>query len=179
MVDRGIGTYSRLKVTASDRQDMFVPYEPREIAVPRPSGISAERKRILMLGRLRCKMGREVAILKRRRRREAKCEAREVIRSFINGASDEEDRRALSSDHREGNAADDEDCEAFWANLPVDVSREQHIRDIPNPPMPQVRGIGVRTTVRRRAIGREERSLPSRRCMVLNCFHFGCDGGHA
>ena len=179
MAALGSGTYARLKVTPNDRQGPFVPYEPREVTMPRPSGISAERKRWLMRGRLRCKIGKEAALLRRRRRREAKCEVREVIRSFINEASEEEDQEALSSDRDERTAAEDDECEAFWANLPVEVSREQHIRDIPSLPEPLIRGIGVRAMDMRRTLILGKRSQPNRRCTVLSCFHFGCDGGHS
>ena len=173
MAALGSGTYVRLKPGSSERPnpDPFVPYEPRVVMVPVPSGGSAERKRWLMRGRLRCKIGKEAALLRRRRRRDAKSEVREVIRSFIgdaDGASPNLDERATE---------EDEECEAFWANLPVEVSRERHILNIPSPPTYDFRGkAGKPRSERPREKRRDELS---QRCTVLTCFHFGCNGGHS
>ena len=75
----GSGTYALLKPSPSV-DSSFVPYEPLVEKMASPSGISAERKRWLMKGRLLCKIGKEAALLRRRRRKEAKVEVREVIK---------------------------------------------------------------------------------------------------
>ena len=176
----GSGTYARLTVTPSVQTcgdlSPFVPYVPRVVTMPVPSGMSAERKRWLMRGRLRCKLGKEAALLRRRRREDAKCEVSEVIRSFIGEASDAEDR-PHDADLDEQATMEDEECEAFWANLPVEVSREKHIRDIPSLPTGAIRGKTAK--VRDVRPGVQRRSQPSQRCTVLTCFHFGCNGGHS
>ena len=84
----GSGTYSRLKPVGSGCDD-FVPYIPATFDPPVPCGVSAERKRWLLRGRLLCRISREAAELKRIRRRKAKEEVREVIRSFISSVEDE------------------------------------------------------------------------------------------
>ena len=67
MAALGSGTYARLKPTPNAGDEgPFVPYEPRVVMVPVPLGGSAERKRWLMRGRLRCKIGKEAALLRRR-----------------------------------------------------------------------------------------------------------------
>ena len=99
-----------------------------------PSGESAERKRWLMRGRLRCKIGKEAALLRRRRRKDAKGEVREVIRSFVDDAGGEGDQVAHDPDHSGHATAEDKDCEAFWASLPVEVSRGKHFLNIPTKP---------------------------------------------
>ena len=102
--------------------------------MPSPSGASAERKRWLMRGRLFCNNGKEAALLRRRRRKAAKVEVREVIKSFIGEADVEGVRGEDEPVHNRQATDDDDDCELFWANLPVEVSRERHILNIPTRP---------------------------------------------
>ena len=129
-VAMGSGTYTRLKPSLSGDVS-FVPYVPREVLVPSPSGDSAPRKRWLMRGRVLCK---EASMLRRRRRRVAKIEDREAISSFVGDADVEGDLGVKEPGHGRLNTDDDDDCEQFWACLPVEVSRERHILDIPTEP---------------------------------------------
>ena len=178
MAALGSGTYARLKPTPNaGNEGHFVLYEPRVVVVPVPSGVSAERKRWLMRGRLRCKIAKSAALLRRRRRKDAKSEVREVIRSFIGEADGARDQEALSSDLDERATAEDEECEAFWASLPVEVSRERHILNIPSLPTHDFLGKAVKS--RNEQPGVQRRAELSRRCTVLTCFHFGCNGGHS
>ena len=78
-VAMGSGTYTRLKPSLSGDMS-FVPCVPREVLVPSPSGASAERRPWLMRGRV---LYKEAAMLRRRRRKAAKIEVREVISSFV------------------------------------------------------------------------------------------------
>ena len=84
----GSGTYSRLKPEASCDSG-FVPYVPLTDEPLMPSGASAERKRWLMRGRLLCRIGKEAADLRRLRRKNAKREVRELIRSFVGDTVDD------------------------------------------------------------------------------------------
>ena len=132
-VAHGSGTYARLKPSPSG-DESFVPYMPREVVMPSPSGASAERKRWLMKGRLLLRQGKEAAQLRRRRRREAKVEVREVIVSFIGDADVVGDQGVTEPEHDQQMTEDDNDCEQFWASLPVELSRETHLLDIPTRP---------------------------------------------
>ena len=67
----GSGHYARLKPSPSG-DESFVPYVPRDVMVPSPSGVSAERKRWLMRGRLLYRNGKGAALLRRFRRKAAK-----------------------------------------------------------------------------------------------------------
>ena len=145
--------------------------------IPVQLGVSAERKRWLMRGRLRCKIGKEAALLRRRRRKDAKSEVREVIRSFVGEADGARVQEAPSSELDERATAEDEECEAFWASLPVEVSREQHILNIPSLPTHGFPGKAVKSRDER--LGVQRRDVLSRRCTVLTCIHLGCNGGHS
>ena len=141
----GNGTYSRLKPCGEADAD-FTPYVPALFDPAAPSGASAERKRWLMRGRVLCKMGREDARLRRQRRKEAKAEVSEVIRTFIQATNGGEHARyeemAETRSHADGDelrrSADDlldrkdeADSEEFWMNLPASDSRTGHIQGIP------------------------------------------------
>ena len=69
-----------------------------------------------------------------RRRRAANIKVREIIKSFIGEADVEGVRGDDEPEHNRQATDDDEDCELFWANLPVEVSRERHILNIPTRP---------------------------------------------
>ena len=68
---------------------------------------------------------KEAAMLRRRRRKAAKIEVREVISSFVGDADVEGDLGVKEPGHDRLNTDDDDDCEQFWACLPVEVSREK------------------------------------------------------
>ena len=129
----GSGTYSQLKPRPSG-DDSFVPYVPREVVVPEPSGVSAEKKRWLMRGRLLCRNSKEAALLRRSRRRIAKIEVREVISSFLGNAGNEVAQGIVEPEHSEQATEDDKVSEEFWASLPVVASRERHVLNIPTKP---------------------------------------------
>ena len=185
----GSGTYTRLRPHpgagqgSSDESSVepssFMPYEPRVIMRPSPAGESAERKRWLMSGRLRCKIGREAALLRRRRRKEAKSEAREVISSFIGDAEGDGGQDAYEPNCDEQTAAEDNECEIFWANLPVEVSREKHLLNIPTRPGRSCHVERLMSGSRCKQPAVQRRAELGRRCTVLTCFEFGCNGGHS
>jgi len=129
----GSGTYARLNPSPSG-DGSFAPYVPREEMAPEPSGVSAERKRWLMKGRLLYRNCKEAALLRRRRRKIAKSEVREVISSFLGDAGNEGAQGTDEPEHNEQATEDDKASEEFWANLPVVVSRERHILRIPTKP---------------------------------------------
>ena len=157
---RGSGTYSRLKPGAGGLDD-FVPYAPATFAPPVPSGCSAEQKRRLMRGRLLCKIGKEAARLRRQRRKDAKVEVREVIRSFISAADGEgqtmddgvvadsspagENLSQQTDDQWEQALGSDNSDEEFWATLPTTDSRTMHIQGIPSRPDRSFPGKAVRS----------------------------------
>ena len=87
-----------------------------------------------MRGRLLYRKGKEAALLRRRRRKAAKIEVREVIDSFIGDAGVEGALRVDEPEHDWQITDDDDECELFWANMPVEVSRERHILNIPTRP---------------------------------------------
>ena len=102
----GSGTYTQLKPRPSG-DDSFSPYVPREVVVPEPSGVSAEKKRWLMRGRLLYRNSKEAALLRRRRRRFAKIEVREVISSFLGNAGNEVAQGIVEPEHSEQATEDD------------------------------------------------------------------------
>ena len=63
----GNGTYSRLR-PAIGTTEGFAPYVPATFEPSTPTGMSAERKRWLMKGRMLCKINSEAARLRRQRR---------------------------------------------------------------------------------------------------------------
>ena len=137
----GNGTYAMLKPTIS-YDDSFVPYVPEQFGEPQPAkGESAERKRWLLLGRLRCKQGMEERRRKRLRRKEAKSEVRELIRSFCDDGAD---ALATSESMCEA-AADDASDEEFWKSLPSVIERERHVHMIPTNPCRQFPGKAIRS----------------------------------
>ena len=129
----GSGTYSQLKPRPSG-DDSFVPYVPRDVVVPEPSGVSAEKKRWLMRGRLLCRNSKEAALLRRSRRRIAKIEVRKVISSFLGNAGNEVAQGIVEPEHSEQATEDDKVSEEVWASLPVVASRERHVLNIPTKP---------------------------------------------
>ena len=92
-----------------------------------------------MQGRVRCKIASQAAKLRRLRRREAKTEVAEVIRSFMQAANgvNHEDGPATSVGgqgaggeepiHLAGSDSDEE----FWMNLPAISDRTSRIQCIP------------------------------------------------
>ena len=127
----GSGTYAALR-PAMDVDESFVPYTPEAFSDPQPtSGESAERKRWLLRGRLLCKQAKEERRKRRLRRKEAKVEVRELIRTFC-----EDDARVppapieLPSEE----VADDASDEEFWTSMPSVIDRERHILEIPTKP---------------------------------------------
>ena len=64
----------------------------------------------------------------------AKCEVREVISSFLGEAGNDGARVDVELEHDVRAMEDDKASEEFWASLPVEVSREKHIQDIPTKP---------------------------------------------
>ena len=166
----GNGTYSRLKAEASC-DDGFVPYVPLADKPLVPSGASAERKRWLMRGRLLCKIGKEAAELRRRRRKVAKLEVREVIRSFMDGAGDDvrlpgessvlsrlfsgcdvaeehtSNLSGLGGEQVVPAPGDDNSDEEFWSNLPSVDSRAKRLLSIPSGPDRSFPGKAVRSRV--------------------------------
>ena len=81
-----------------------------------------------MRGRVLCRLGKEAARLRRQRRKNAKKEVREVIRSFISAADDvEHTRNEVAAVHAAGGDSDEE----FWRNLPTVTDRSCRIRDVP------------------------------------------------
>lgn len=131
----GSGTYSRLKL-GNDGCDGFAPYEPVVFDPPVPCGESAERKRWLLRGRVLGRQYREAAKLKRLRRKRAKEEVREVIRSFIDGSCEEEPVHEVSNDDS------GEDC---WLTLPTTDSRTNHIQSMPSQPIRNFPGRAMRS----------------------------------
>ena len=121
----GSGTYSRLKPVNGGCDD-FVPYVPFAFGPPIPSGESAERKRWLLRGRVLLKQYREAVRLKKLRRKEAKEEVREAIRSFIEDPCEDDPMQELGND----------ECgEEFWLALPAMDCRTSHIQNIPTQPV--------------------------------------------
>ena len=94
-----------------------------------------------------CRMGREAARLRRQRRKEAKAEVSEVIRTFIQATNNEEhasdevivetrsnaDDNALlrSTDKPLDIQGESNSDEEFWLNLPASDSRTDHTWCIP------------------------------------------------
>ena len=137
----GKGTYATLKPKISD-DDSFVPYVPEQFCEPQSAnGDSAERKRWLLLGRLRCKLGMEERRRKRLRRKEAKSEVRDLIRSFVDGDAG----ASAPNDSRHEAAVDDASDEEFWTSLPSVIERERHIITIPTYPCRQFPGKAIRS----------------------------------
>ena len=133
----GGGTYSRLK-PGNDGCDDFTPYVPVLFDPPVPCGESAERKRWLLRGRVLCRQYRGAARLKRLRRKKAKEEVREVIRSFIDDSCEDEPVHEVSKN---------ESNETFWLTLPTTDSRASHIQSIPTQPSRSFPGRAVRSRV--------------------------------
>ena len=125
----GNGTYSRLKPEPSCDSG-FVPYEPLMDEPLKPSGESAERKRWLMRGRLLYKISKEAAEVRRRRRKIAKLEVREVIRSFLDG-DDDDAQLPVFSRHSSGcEAAPDHTCNSsFSRHSSACVATADHTRN--------------------------------------------------
>ena len=167
MVLSGSGLYSRLTPNVSSDPN-FSPYVPCTFAdaVPRV-GRSAEDKRKLMLARIRGRPAKEARIRKRLRKFEARANLKTLIDSFVAEPSDLECEPAseVNSD------------EEFWNNLPVDEVRREWMRNIPSPPAHDFRGKALKS--RSKQPGVHRRAELSRRCTVLTCFNFGCDGGHS
>ena len=167
----GSGTYSRLKPGCSGGDD-FVPYIPATFVPPVPCGVSAERKRWLLRGRVLCRLGKEAAKLKRLRRKKAKEEVREVIRSFISSAEDEgqpmdevvavagsgssvENLSQQTREYLEQEMGNDDSDEEFWLALPTTDSRTNHIQSIPTQPSRSFPGRAVRSRVGALEVGCE------------------------
>ena len=107
---------------------------------------------MVLRGRLLYKLGKEAALVRRRRRKEVKSEVREVIRSFLDDTGDGGQpeaavlRSASGSTDSELNRLKDEQGqslavvtdgssdEEFWANLPILGSRERHMLNVPTKP---------------------------------------------
>ena len=128
-------------------------------------GRAAEDKRQRMLVRLCGRLAKEARDRKRMRKVEARASLKALIDSFAADPVEGERERA-------GEVDSDEE---FWNNLPVGEARHERLLMIPIPPVRGVRGM-----VRAEAKGARARGqvLSGRRCTVLNCFSFGCDGGH-
>ena len=136
----GSGTYALLKPKPSGDCN-FVPYVPTVDKVASPSGISAARKRMLLTGRLLYKLGREAAVVRRRRRKEVKTEVRELIRTFLGDEDDGGQQQAavqtiVMDDQGQKEPVEPGACsdEEFWAKLPVVSSRERHMLNVPTKP---------------------------------------------
>ena len=78
---------------------------------------------------------------KRLRRKEAKSEVRELIRSFCDDGAE-----ALATGESLGEAAaDDASDEEFWKSLPSVIERERHVHMIPTNPCRQFPGKAIRS----------------------------------
>ena len=118
-----------------------------------------------MLVRLSGRLAKEARDRKRMRKVEAKASLQALIDSFVADPVEGERKRAGEVDS----------SEEFWNNLPVGEARRERLLMIPIPPAHGFRGM-----VRAGAKGAHARGRvrSGRRCTVLNCFSFGCDGGH-
>ena len=127
----GSGTYAALKPKISE-DESFKQYIPETFSEPLPvGGDSAERKRWLLRGRLLCKQGKEERRKRRLRRKEAKIEVRELIRTFC---EDDASEPLASSESLIEEVADDASDEEFWTSMPSVIDRERHILEIPTKP---------------------------------------------
>ena len=131
----GSGTYTQLKPKEGDGGD-FVPYVPTTFEAPVPAGgESAERKRWLLRGRILCKQNKEAMRLKRLRRKVAKAEVREAIRSFVDGPCDDDPVTEVGEDNSD---------EEFWLTLPAMDTRVNRIQSIPTQPVRKFPGKATR-----------------------------------
>ena len=96
-----------------------MPFVPRDVMVPSPSGVAAEQKGWLMRGRLLYRKGKETALLRRRRRKAAKSEVREVISSFIGDAGEEGAQGDDEPEHDWQATEDDKACEGGVLGQPA------------------------------------------------------------
>ena len=84
------------------------------------------------------KQNREAVRLKKLRRKEAKEEVREVIRSFIEDSCEDDPMQEL------GNDESDEKC---WLALPAMDCRTSHIQNVPTQPVRNFPGKATRVRV--------------------------------
>ena len=121
----GSGTYTRLKPKEGKGGD-FIPYVPTVFEASLPTGgESAERKRWLLRGRIPCKQNKEARRLKKLRRKVAKAEVCEAIRSFVDGQCDYAPVTEVGGDNSD---------EEFWLTLPAMDTRVNRIQGIPSQP---------------------------------------------
>ena len=167
----GDGRYSRLHAkTVQDTS--FIQYVPEELKKAEPSGgYTAQEKRQLMQGRIRCKQARVQRQVRKARKKDMLMELQDLISTFI---AEPAGRAECSSAvvHEQVNSD-----EEFWNSLPVDEGRRERILSIPSPPTHDFRGKALRSRCKQPVVHR--RAELSRRCTVLTCFEFGCNGGHS
>ena len=107
----GSGLYSQLRPSSGSCSSSG-PYVPEVLAAPNPqSRASAVRKRWLLLGRVRCRIGSEARRLRKLRKKAAKVEVRGIIASFTN----EPDSDAADLDGKGSDGKDSD--EEFWSKL--------------------------------------------------------------
>jgi len=119
-----------------------------------------------MLARIRGRPAKEARMRKRLRKLEARMNLTNLIDSFVAEPLDVECQPASQVD------SDEE----FWSNLPVGEVRHERMRGIPGPPTHNFRDRAVE--LRSKMPGRHRSAVPRRRCTVLTCFDFGCNGDH-
>ena len=166
---QGEGRYMRLH-TKTTLNDTFAQYVPEELPLPKPSlGQSAHMKRQLMLGRIRSKLAREQKHVRRARKKDALLELQELIRTF----GDEVEAESQTPGEERGTGSGGCSDEEFWTHLPTADDRREWMQRVPDLPK------DGKTLMPRRHQPKERRSSkPGRRCMVLTCYEFGCDGKH-
>lgn len=166
---QGEGRYMRLHARTA-LNDTFAQYVPEELPLPKPSlGQSAHMKRQLMLGRIRSKLAREQKHVRRARKKDALLELQELIRTF----GDEVEAESQTPGEELGTGSGGCSDEEFWTHLPTADDRREWMQRVPDLPK------DGKTLMPRRHQPKERRSSkPGRRCMVLTCYEFGCDGKH-
>ena len=131
----GDGRYTRLH--AKTVQDAtFIQYVPEELKKAEPSGgKTAQEKRQMMLGRIRCKQGRVQRQVRKARKKDMLMELQDLISTFIAEPADRAESSSaevhgqVERDASDGNSGQSD--EEFWASLPTTDSSAEHLANIP------------------------------------------------
>jgi len=169
-VASGCGKYLRLNGQEGERTN-FVPYEPEVFTLKSKAGSSSDEKRRRVLGRIRCSIASEKRKVRKAKQDAARLEANDLIQSFIIGS----DVRLVGDDLEDDNHSN----KAFWNSLVADGSRSQHLDAIASESSRRYTGVALMSRSRCKQPVVRRRAELGRRCTVLTCFEFGCNGGHS
>ena len=166
----------------------FIKYIPADRPALTPLSSSdtaaAKLRQRLMLGRIRMKAGSKARADRKRRKARSSEDALWLIRVFERNLEGDLDADGGVFDHPvlphlevvvpgQCTKCNDDSDEEFWNHLPVSDDRREWMQRVPNLPKD-----GMTLKPRRHQPIERRKTKPGRRCMVLTCYDFGCDGEH-